>query len=36
MIDHILSILIFFPAVAAVFGFMIQKIVFVLMVLQYL
>ncbi len=25
MLDHILSILIFFPAVAAVFGFMIQK-----------
>jgi NADH-quinone oxidoreductase subunit M len=25
MIDHILSVLIFFPAVAAIFGFMIQK-----------
>ena len=25
MLDHILSILIFFPALAAVFGFMIQK-----------
>ena len=25
MIDHILSVLIFFPAIAAVFGFMIHK-----------